>query len=145
MTTDEAVALAIKFKKAWPTGPHQDTWIEELSGCYLGQAEQAYRLMVREDERPSIGKFFAIYRGLETERDEDRIPPCGECGSTGWVSVIEKHKSHDYLMSKPCRCTRGRDLQGTHRKIVADNEALFDRLQPGRHVRPIEPDHRMDF
>lgn len=146
MTKDQANELALKFKRAWPNGPHPEAWADELEECHFGQAEQAYRVMVREEERPSIGRFFAVYRGLETDRDEDRLPNCSECGSTGWVSVIEKHKGHDYLMSKPCHCTRGRDRQGTHRKIVADNEALFDRLQPGRHVKPLEPDSRgLDF
>lgn len=146
MTPAEADRLAQKFKKAWPNGPHPEVWAEELTECHFGQAEAAYRIMVREDDRPSIGKFFGIYRGLATERDEDRIPPCGTCGSTGWVSVEEVHKGHTYSMAKPCWCPRGKDLQGTHRKIVADNEAVFDRLQPGRHVKPLEPDSRgLDF
>lgn len=149
MNNDQARGLALKFKKAWPKGPHEDVWTEELASAGFGQCEETYRVMIRDSETPpapTVGRFFAVYRSLEGESADDRLPNCSECGSTGWVQVIEKLKGHDYPSAKPCRCVRGKDRQGTHRKIVADNEALFDRLQPGRHVKPLEPDSRgLDF
>lgn len=148
MTGEEANGLAIKFKKAWPKGPHQDIWAEELQDANVAQAEQAYRVIIRAEDQtaPSVGYFFHVYRGLITEREDDRLPNCGECGSTGWIQVTEKHKGHDYPSSKPCRCARGREREGSFRKIVTDNEALFDRLQPGRHLQPIEQaDRGLDF
>jgi len=69
MTPTETAHLVERIVQTWPTGPRGRIWTEALEPLDAGRAGTAYaRLRASEEHPPSIARFMAVYRSLDTAR-----------------------------------------------------------------------------
>lgn len=128
MNRTDALNLAERIHRGWPRSHIDlDTWAEVLEDLDHGPAESALRtLRDSEEHQPSVAKFRATYRAqFGTAREEKT--DCNRCGGDGWETFQDGPTEFDTAM-RPCRCPNGRRVEDVHRRIVAANDAEFDRL-----------------
>lgn len=122
MLTVEAQDLAVKISQTWRGGPNVAIWEEELIELDIARANTTYvRLRRTESSAPTIARFFAEYRSLRTDPDEnDRCPACID---EGWVPADDFHHPDGRVSTqvKPCGCRAGRQAERAHRQIMAKN------------------------
>lgn len=142
MNRDEASNLATRISQTWPRGLNTSVWEDEMQHLDAGRAGTAIeRLRRTEQHPPSIARFWAEYRAVNTTDGSNRpqIADCDECQNTGTAPVtgtVRCADGTDIVIDVgvgPCRCPRGRDTEDMLRGIVAGNDAELDRLFPNRH------------
>lgn len=111
MTPAEADDLAKRIINCWRGGPPLTEWRDELVQLDAGQAGTTYARLKRDLEHaPSIARFIAEYRALDTHDGGNRPAKCGVCGDSGWIEA-QRHQSHGQVYSgwAPCvYCAEGR-------------------------------------
>lgn len=133
MTPTEADLLGKRIINCWRGGPPLAEWVEELTPLELGQAGTTYARLKRQLEHaPSIARFMAEYRTLDTHDASTRPVPCGWC-SDGWVET-RPHEFRGWVYSgvEPCpHCAEGRARAGSRvwagageRRFVSEQEAV---------------------
>lgn len=127
MNDIDARNLAERITRSWRGGIGTEIWYEICLELVHGPAESALKsLRDSEEHQPSVAKFRATYRAqFGTAREEKSM--CDVCGSDGWETVIVGPTEFD-TVTQPCRCPNGRRVEDVHRRIVAANDAEFDRL-----------------
>lgn len=129
MTPHEADDLAARITHTWHTNRiPADEWAEVLTPLDAGTAGTAYvRLRNDSDNPPSIARFLATYRSLNTRRLDDQRGDCDHCDGTGWDPVIftatDDHTfpGHTYNAVRPCPCCRTGELRRTlHRQLTKE-------------------------
>jgi hypothetical protein len=129
MTPTEADELGKRIINAWKSGPPLTEWREELQALDTGQAGTAFvRLKRTLEHAPTIARFLAEYRSLETHDASNPEMMCGWCSNSGWVASEShyEHKGHAYTAAMPCaNCSHGR--------VAAESQTW----QKARDRRPI--------
>jgi hypothetical protein len=133
MTREEASELAKRIINCWRGGPPLAEWTDELQRLDAGQAGTAYVRLKRELENaPSIARFIAEYRALNTHDGGNVKPKCGWCSDGGWIPT-QRHefKGGVYSGVEPCtHCPTGAGCRESQtwrttgmRHFVSDAEA----------------------
>jgi hypothetical protein len=109
MTPTEATELAKRIINCWTGGPPLREWIDALTPLHPGRAGTAYiRLRNTQTHAPTIARYIAEYRTLQTDDPSTRTPTCPTCTGTGWTEAgwFAAH-GHPYTASRPCLCPDG--------------------------------------
>jgi hypothetical protein len=136
MTNTEARDLAVKLTASWPRDPGVDisTWIDEIRVLDPGTVGTTIVRLRRDLERPpTIARFLAVYRSLDTASAAAQHVDCPDCAGDGWVTAQDRVHADGRHTSqvRPCpRCPAGREARDVHERMMRAN---------GHRTRPEEP------
>lgn len=127
MNDTDARNLAERITRSWRGGIGTEIWHEIMLELDHGPAENALRtLRDSEEHQPSVARFRATYRAQFGTAHEAKVA-CNVCGGDGWETFVTGPTEFNTAM-RPCRCPNGRRVEDVHHRIVAANDAEFDRL-----------------
>src|SRR5690606_18933814 len=90
MTDTEGDDLAKRIINAFRGGPPLAEWRDVLAKLDAGRAGTAFvRLRGQLDYAPSIARFMAEYRALDTH-DASTRTHCDTCGGSGWAPAPDR-------------------------------------------------------
>lgn len=128
MTPTEADRLAKRIINTWQGAPPLPEWADTLEPLDAGTAGTAYiRLRNDSDATPTIARYMAVYRSLDTKRP-DSAPHrgCTACGrqdgpypsnGDGWNTVEYERNGRTYRGAIPCNCPLGRTRDAVYASI----------------------------
>lgn len=125
MTPNEAAHLVERIVQTWPTGTRGRIWTETLEPLDAGRAGTAYvRLRGEAENPPSPARFLAVYRSLDTTRNE---PP-----SHDYSNAISFDEYYARLLA---RVDRGDHDAATELAVWERNRGTGEALSaPRRHA-----------